>query len=186
MFLASLIGVFLGSLFAARFSYLFKSLWRRRRKGKEPGSDKVAELLSEAASDPRTVIAAISAALQAADIWTRSRDRRQAAEAYRKSYEVGLDDPEVEYQADVLALAIQDSVMQAIFLRMQRCSDGWTDVLLSDYEYLLHEVADAEDAFERCMCRELRRLKRLIESLPSGWMNDWWIRFRCDERGRGR
>ena len=121
--------------------------------------------------DPVTFIATVSAALQAVQTWLAVRDYRAAAQAGDAGFRSGATDQQA---AGELATLVPREVLADMTKRVKGCWEKYRSVLNDDQEYLPDEVDNATEAVKRCICRELRRIHSLNDTVPAGDLQNWW------------
>lgn len=124
--------------------------------------------------DPALVIAAISAVSEAIQAWVSFKDRRRTADVLEKSAEIARSSPTVQKEAEVLSTLIPSDVFATMTQRVHRCWERYHDVVRSEGDYLPEEIDEANQAVQRCICRELKRIHDLNGYIPEGILKKWW------------
>ncbi len=82
--------------------------------------------------------------------------------------------PSTFEQGAILADIVPHDVLDLMIQRVRKCWDYYKEVLEAEEDFLPAQVDNATRAFERCICRELKRIMRLNKSLPPGDLERWW------------
>jgi hypothetical protein len=133
--------------------------------------------------DPNLIVATIAAALQAIDTWTTQHDRHKAAE-HAKSITELKRLPIIDQEARVLRALVPEPILQVMTDRVQKCWTRYQEVLVDDGAYLPAEVDAATLALQRCICRELKRIRDLNGEVPAGQLARWETQY-CSRVVRG-
>lgn len=127
---------------------------------------------------PELITATISAGMQAIDLWLNLRDRYKAQTAMRRISDIQYTD-ENRMESQNLVHLLPSDLLVTFSERVNRCFINYKDVL-DDEQYLPKEIDDATEAVKKCVCRELRRLKKLNGSIPNGLLMRYWNQYKCD------
>lgn len=131
--------------------------------------------------DPSLIVSGISAVLQAAQTWIAYRDSRHAARVFSDVMASGTSNPILAHAATQLFSLAPPQVINALGNRVQVCWDRYIDILgAPPGSFLPPEIDDATEAVKACVCRELKRLKSINGSLPSGQFTKWWNEYKCN------
>jgi len=130
------------------------------------------------------IIAGVSAAMQAIQTWVAFRDRKQAAQAYDKTFQEALSDIKVAEESSLLVSIVPMHILIVLAGRTDDCFNKYSNVLKAEGEFLPAEIDQATLAVKKCVCRELNRIYELNGSIPPGKLKQWWELYRCkDLRG---
>jgi hypothetical protein len=130
--------------------------------------------------DSQTMIAGISAVMQAIQTWLAVRDRKRAADAYDNILSIALSDREVAEESYYLNSVVPLHILIALVGRTENCFNRYSDILKSEEAFLPSEVDEATIAVKRCVCRELKRIYELSGSVPPGRLQRWWELYDCE------
>jgi hypothetical protein len=119
------------------------------------------------------VLAGISAVMEAVRVWIAVRDKNRTAETLAASRKRELESPATRKEALALQALVPVRILSAFADRVEQCFRNYEDVLTSG-GYLPNEIDDATEAVQRCVCRELRRLRAVNKSLPPGRLEELW------------
>lgn len=129
--------------------------------------------------DPGLIVSGIAAVLQAAQTWMSYRDSGRAASVFRDVFQSGTANPELAQAAVQLSL-VPIGVLNAFGTRVEACWTKYEEMLVSPAgTYMPSELDDATEAVKRCVCRELKRLKSINGTLPSGKFSQWFTQYGC-------
>lgn len=125
------------------------------------------------------VISLIRGAMQAITFWQTQKDRKSAKRALTEA-RISTPDKEAVEEGIRLKSLIPDSTLKKMKERVKQCFVNYEDVL-DDDKYLPNEIDKATDAVIACICRELRRIKKLNGNLPTTTLKDYWEQYGCAE-----
>lgn len=128
---------------------------------------------------PELITATISAGMQAIDLWLNLKDRRKAQLAMKQISAIQNTSENI-IESQNLTQLIPTELLQTFSYRVDRCFTNYKDVL-DDEQYLPKEIDDATEAVKKCVCRELRRLKKLNGFIPNGLLMKYWDSYRCEQ-----
>ncbi|ALS98324.1 hypothetical protein [Lacimicrobium alkaliphilum] len=126
--------------------------------------------------EPVTIIAGISAFLQATQTWMQYRDSSRAAEAFKLEMLNAPKRPEILSDAKQVADIVPPKVLETLWQRSRKCWNNYIEMLDEpDGTYTPKELDDATFATNNCVCRELKRIKVVLGGrLPPGKMQEAW------------
>lgn len=129
--------------------------------------------MEERAANSTVFVSEIAAALAAAEIWTTMRDRKRVMEGHDIAVQEARRDPELDAQAQRVALLMPPNVLGTMAQRAARLWQSYRDVL-DDPNAAPGEVEDATRRLRGSIFRELDRIRDLNGSIPPGKLLDWW------------
>lgn len=140
----------------------------------------IAQEINKQKMEPGLIIAAISATMQAIDLWKKSRDKNSTKEAFSK-VESLKDSPEIQEEANQLRLLIRPDILDSFENRIQICMNRYKKVIDS-VEFLPQELDEATEALLKCICRELNRILKINGEIPNGVLKDYWEQYNCESK----
>lgn len=130
--------------------------------------------------DPTVIIAAITATMDAIELWRKFRNKEGAQKAISQ-VESLRETEHIQEEARKLKVLIRPDILDTMENRVQTCMDRYKKILESDEDYLPEEIDKATDALLSCVCRELKRIQKVNGSLPDGILQDYWKQYRCED-----
>ncbi len=130
--------------------------------------------------DPSVIIAAITATMDAIELWRKFRNKEGAQKAISQ-VESLRETEHIQEEARKLKVLIRPDILETMENRVQTCMDRYKKILESDEDYLPEEIDKATDALLSCVCRELKRIQKVNGSLPDGILQDYWKQYRCED-----
>jgi hypothetical protein len=127
--------------------------------------------------DTNTLIAAISALIDAITLWRSARDRQESAKALQQEFDRVKSTSNRE--AIILGNLVPADLLDIMIDRVYACYKKYQQVLENDKEYLPDEIEDATHAVIFCVCRELNRIYELNQHIPPGKLSEWWEGYKC-------
>lgn len=138
----------------------------------------IAQEIHKKNMDPAVIIAAISATMEAIELWRKFRNKEGAKHAISR-VELLRESEQVQEEARNLQTLVRPDILESLETRVQTCMDRYKKVIDSE-EYLPEEIDEATDALLRCVCRELKRIMKVNGSLPVGVLQDYWRQYQCE------
>jgi hypothetical protein len=106
--------------------------------------------------------------------------RKARGRCFSDTMASGTADPTLAQAANQLAAIAPMPVLIALSNRVEACRSKFLDILdAPGGTYLPQDIDDATEAVKLCACRELRRLRSVNGTLPSGKLTQWWQEYRC-------
>lgn len=128
----------------------------------------------------QTFIAGYSALLQTIQVWSATRDRRQAKDAFDLAVELSKHRQAIQNQAMALSPLIPQHVLNQITMRFNNCWTNYSLILDPGSGASDQSVDNAELEMIKCACREAKRLHDLSAgSIPPGRILDFWNAHQC-------
>jgi hypothetical protein len=132
--------------------------------------------------DPQTMIAAVSAVLQAIQTWIAYRDKTASSRSFDQAFSEAHTDPKVAAEGATLSNLVPSDILGTMTGRVETCWKHFRIIIAPNSAYVDPEVDEQVEAVKRCICRELRRLYRLNRSIPPGKLSDWWNAYCAAEK----
>lgn len=142
------------------------------------GLTQIVQEINKKQMDPGIIIAAISASMQAVDLWRSFRNKSTAKEALEQTENLQKL-PSIQKEATQLGMLIRPDILESLERRIETCQDRYKKVLDAEKDYLPEEVDKATDALLQCICRELRRIEKINGEIPKGVLQDYWNKYNC-------
>lgn len=124
----------------------------------------------------RVFFTGISALATSIGVWQKSRDGKKAAKVFDESYTKIRNSSESRLAAQELIGLMPKDILESLERRAEHCWSGYKGVL--EGGFLPNEVDEATESVKACICRELRRIKKLNGYLPVKW-NEHWNYYEC-------
>lgn len=127
--------------------------------------------------DPVLVISGMSAMMAALGVWQRERDYLLTKETHARVLRESQSNPDILNEARLVASLLPERTLDLLGSRVKACWEEF-DRAISPGGGVI-DPASAEPKLEKCICSELRSIKRLNGSIPSGKMREWWNHYGC-------
>lgn len=125
----------------------------------------------------QTLIAGVSAVMQAIQTWLAYRSLRQSSQKFDVAEIAARRSEEVAREADIIQNLVPPDILESLTKRAKKCWTKYKKILDSEGEYLPDDVDEATKAVKSCICRELKRIKELNVFLPDGILRKWWNEY---------
>ena len=122
-----------------------------------------------------TILAALSAVMQAVQIWNDYRDKDRTARMLREVYLKELTETKTIEESQSLIELLPNDVLQSLIDRINRCWKDYDSVLQG--EYLPPQIERATKQVQQCICRELKTIQQLNGRIPPGKLSLWWKQY---------
>jgi hypothetical protein len=159
-----------------RFSNLSSDFPEISNTDNEPYSNQY-YLEEETIVDANTLIAAISALIDAITLWRSARDRQASAKALQREFHKvkKVSNPEAVTLGNLVPTDLLDTMCERVY----NCFKKYQQILENDKDYFPEDIDGATDTVIYCVCRELNRIYKLNHNIPPGKLSEWWNGYKC-------